>query len=216
MQRINFEVVQRITVIIILIIPAFIISYIVQLEGFERVVSVIQSNLAMYLCGLFLLKSASIVYPPLPGTAVTLASIPVIGWEWAYAVDIFGSTLGASCAFFFGKRYGLHLIRSLMGVRMVKKITSFKLKQRNQIEASIMLRFATGGILSDALSWGAPLIGFSYAKYIVGYVISHLMTSFPVFYLLGIAVSFHSWIVLLIAMILAWGIMYKCKGRYFE
>ena len=178
--------------------------------------STVQSHLPLYLVALLILKTSSIVYPPLPGVVLTLASIPLIGWERAYFIDITGSTIGATISFFLGKKYGSSILTRVIGKSLADKIVSVKLKQKNQIEAAIFLRFASGGMLSDGLAWGASLIGFKYPPFIIGYVISHVITTLPVFYLVAASISFDSWIVVASVAILAWFIIFKFKGRYFE
>lgn len=202
--------------ILLLLIPAYLFQIVARIDSIERLIFLIQSNLLLYLVGLFLLKMASIIYPPLPGVVVTLASVPIIGWETAYMIDILGSAFGSTIAYFLGKKYGFSLIETIMGTGMKNQITKIRIKKTNQIEASIMLRFATAGLLSDGLSWGASLIGFSYRSFIVGYVISHILATFPIFLAIGFAVSLQSWLILLVVAVFAIGAMFKWKGRYFE
>lgn len=206
----------RIGFILLLLVPAYIFQSVAQIDSIERLVFIIQSNLVLYFIGLFLLKTASIIYPPLPGVVVTMASVPVIGWQMAYAIDLAGSTLGSTIAYFLGKKYGFPLIETIIGATVKNRVAKIRLKKTSQIEASIMLRFATAGLLSDGLSWGASLIGFSFKPFIIGYIVSHILATLPIFLGIGLAVSFHSWSVLLFVMIVAWIFMYRFKGRYFE
>ncbi len=104
----------------------------------------------------------------------------------------------------------------MVGQPLTEKIRHTQLKRTNQVEAAIVLRFATGGLLSDGLAWGASLIGFRYKSFIVGYLISHIITTLPIFYLVGVSMSFDSWIAVAAVAITAWLVMYKFKGRYFE
>ena len=105
----------------------------------------VQRNKLTYLLFLWLAKTVSIIYPPIPGVLMTLASIPLVGWELAYLIDILGSFTGATAAFWFGKKYGLSLLRWLVGEKLVSKIEAIKLRSANQIEAAFVLRIAAGG-----------------------------------------------------------------------
>lgn len=210
------EIAKKVAFVLLLILPAFVIQLAAQTVIVTNLVHFIQTYLAVYVFILLIVKAVSIVYPPLPGVAFTIASIPLIGWELAYVVDIAGSTLGASMAFYLGNKYGYSILQRVIGRTITDKIGKIKLKQRNQIEAAIFLRFAAGGMLSDGLAWGAGLIGFRYLPFVTGYLISHVITTLPIFYFVAASVSFNSWIIITTVGIFAWFIIFKFKGRYFD
>ena len=210
------SVAPKLGLIIILILPAVVIQIYSKSSIVTDITSFVHVYLPVYIAVLFLLKALSIVYPPLPGVVLTLGSIPFIGWELAYLTDISGSMVGATISFYLGSKYGYTILNRLFGKTIADKIASIKLKQKNQIEAALFLRFASGGMLSDALAWGASLIGFKYVPFIVGYGISHVITTAPVFYFIAASISFDSWMIVAGAAIIAWLIIYKLKGRYFE
>jgi uncharacterized membrane protein YdjX (TVP38/TMEM64 family) len=176
----------------------------------------VHGNLPLFLFCMVLLKTASIIYPPLPGVVLTLGVLPLVGLKWAYGVEIIGSILGASSAYFLGKRYGVRLLTWVLSEELTNRILKVRLKPGNQVEAAVMLRFAAGGALSDGLAWGASLIGLRYIPYITGHVISHVVTTLPIFYLIAASVQIHTWLVLVPAAVLAWYLLYRLKGRYFE
>lgn len=212
----TIEIVKKVAFVLLLILPALVIQLAAQTVIVINLVHFIQAYLIVYIFILLTVKALSIVYPPLPGVAFTITSIPLIGWQLAYVIDIAGSTLGASIAFFLGNKYGYSILQRVIGKTIADKIGKIKLKQRNQIEAAIFLRFAAGGMLSDGLAWGASLIGFKYPPFIVGYLISHVITTLPIFYLVAASISFNSWIIITAVGVFAWFIIFKFKGRYFE
>ena len=187
-----------------------------QSPSFQDMILWLQQYQTIFLIALLFLKSISIIYPPLPGNLFTLGSIPIVGWEWAYAVDILGSTSGATISYFLGKKYGEPILRWAIGTRLTSKLTAIKIRAGNQIGAAFFLRLASGGMLSDGLSWGASLIKFQYRSFIIGYILSHLLTTLPVFYLLSLSISVKSWTIIVPTVFIAWFIIYKFKGRYFE
>src|SRR3972149_5483804 len=65
-----------------------------------------------------LVKAASIVYPPLPGIILTLAMVPILGWQKAYVVELAGSLLGATAAYWLGFRFGGKMIRWVAGEKL--------------------------------------------------------------------------------------------------
>lgn len=203
-------------VVLLLCVPVVILQLVFNFRSFQTFVEFIQQHLMLYLLALFIAKSLSVVYPPLPGVALTLASIPLIGWELAYAVDILGGATGATISFALGKKYGYSLLRRMVGDKITDKIAGIRLKEKNQVEAAVFFRLAAGGLFSDGLAWGSGLIGFRYGPFIIGYAISHLITTLPIFYLLAISISLNSWLIFATLAVLAWLFIYRFKGRYFE
>lgn len=187
-----------------------------QSSSFQSMIIWLQQYQALFLVSLLFLKAISIIYPPLPGNLFTLGSIPIVGWEWAYTIDILGSTSGATISYFLGKKYGEPILRWAIGEKLTAKITSIKIKSNNQIAAAFFLRLASGGMLSDGLSWGASLVKFRYVPFMVGYIISHILTTLPIFYLISLSISIKSWAIILPTILVAWFIIYKFKGKYFE
>ena len=185
-------------------------------ESVHQLIEVIHRYLPLFLIMVMFAKAASILYPPLPGVVFTLTLIPLVGWELAYLFDLIGSLIGASASYFLGQKYGLTILKRVLGKTLTTKIAKVTLKPINQIEAAIMLRLAAGGLLSDGLAWGASIIGFRFKPFIVGYAISHALTTAPVFYALGASLSLHSWALFLAVAGLSWLVIFKFKGRYFE
>ncbi len=185
-------------------------------ESVHQLIEVIHRYLPLFLIVVMLTKAASIVYPPLPGVVFTLTAIPLVGWELAYLIDMIGSLIGASASYFMGKKYGTTILNRVLGKTLTTKIAKITLKPINQIEAAVMLRLAAGGLLSDGLAWGASIIGFRFKPFVVGYAISHVLTTAPVFYALGASLSLHSWALFLAVAGLSWLVIFKFKGRYFE
>ena len=209
-------------IIKILVIVAFIflapavVYFTTQSQGVHGLISTIQQYRGAFLVLLLVAKSVSIIYPPLPGAILTLGAIPVVGWQWAYTIDILGSTTGATIAYFLGQKYGEPILRWAISEKFTNKLTSIKVKEEGQFWTAFMLRIASGGMLSDGLAWGASLIKLRYPPFIVGYLSSHLLTTLPVFYLLSLSISVKSWIYLLPAALVAIILIYKFKGKYFE
>lgn len=210
------KILGRVGFILLLISPALIIQLASQSRLVIHLNTLVHIYLPLYLFTLIILKVLGIVYPPLPGIVFTLASIPLVGWKVAYLVDLVGSTLGATCAFFLGKKYGYTFLNRMIGKTLADKIMKIKLKKKNQIEASLFLKFASGGLFSDGLAWGASLIGFRYIPFTIGYAISHVVLTLPVFFFVSASISFNSWVVIATVSALAWLAIYKFKGRYFE
>lgn len=211
-----FQILKSSVLFAVVIASSLVFSKILYLPQIQNLTQLIQHYIYLYAMVLLLFKALSVIYPPVPGTILTLASVPIIGWPLAYLTDVIGGIVGGVVSFQLSKKYGQRLLNSILGKTITNKILSIKLKDRNQIESAIVLRIASGGIFSDGLAWGASLIGFRLLPFEIGYVISHAITTLPVFYFLGISVQFNSWLLLGTAMIVGWLVIYKFKGRYFE
>ncbi len=206
----------KILLILIILLPGILIQLAAQSTYFAPLIVFVQSHIPLYVAVLIVLKSLSLIYPPLPGVILTLGSIPLIGWELAYFSDIVGNIIGGSISYYLGIKYGKRVLHKFFGAMITNKIVSIKLKDKNQFEAALFLRFASGGLLSDAIAWGAGIIGFRYLPFIAGFTVSHIAITLPIFYMISLSISVHSWIIFGIAAAAAWFILYKFKGRYFE
>ncbi|PIP87820.1 hypothetical protein COW80_03830, partial [Candidatus Beckwithbacteria bacterium CG22_combo_CG10-13_8_21_14_all_01_47_9] len=100
--------------------------------------------------------------------------------------------------------------------KLLTKIKAVKLKSGNQFEAAFVLRTASGGALSDTLAWGASLIGLRYWPYLLGHLANHVLATLPLFVLVGWSVKLNSWLLIGPVMLIAWLLVWKFKGRYFE
>ena len=206
----------KIVLLVLFLLPMILLQLWAKTESVHQLIEVIHLYLPVFLLVLMLAKAASIVYPPLPGVVMTITAIPLVGWELAYLIDMIGSLVGASASYFMGKNYGVRILQRVLGSALTTRITNVKLKPIHQIVVAIMLRLAAGGLLSDGLAWGASLIGFRFRSFIVGYAISHALTTAPVFYALSASLSLHSWALFLAIALVSWLIIFKFKGRYFE
>lgn len=198
-----------------LVVP-LVVSVFLRHHSLSELVQVVHSNTELFALAVLMGKMASIVYPPLPGTFLTFGSIPFVGWKVAYGIDFVGSLSGSTAAYFLGKRYGITLLSWLFGPVVLQSITTIKLKDRNQIESTLFLKTTTGGVLSDALAWGASLIKLQYLPFIIGHMIAHLLITLPVFYLLSLSIEVKSLVFVVPIALIGFTFLYFFKGRYFE
>jgi uncharacterized membrane protein YdjX (TVP38/TMEM64 family) len=211
----------RVVLKLLLILFFVVISLVVFVAIFrfsklDHVTKLVKANPVVFVVTLVATKAISIAYPPLPGSLLTAGTISIIGWEAAYAIDLIGSTLGVVLAYFLGRRYGNNILLWVLGEKITDKIKSIKVKDRKQIQTAFIMRIAMGGILSDGLAWGASMVGFRFFPFVMGYILSHLLISAPVFYFISKSIEVSSWAIALPAMLLAWLLIFIFKGKYFE
>ena len=146
---------------------------------------------------------------------MTLASIPILGWPLAYAVDYVGSMVGGSLAYGIGRQYGLVFITKLFGHGSADKISRMKINRAREFEGIFIMRLL-GSSLSDFICYGAGLLQVRYSNFIGASLLSHPIIGLPTFYFSGLAFSGeNSWIGIVL-LVTSLTLMYKVRGRYFE
>lgn len=162
------------------------------------------------------IKIIGIIWPPLPGGLLTIGAIPVIGWHNAYFIDLIGSIIGSSLAYYIGKRYGYNLLSKLFDDSIINKIKNIKVKKTREIEATFTLRLIGGNTVMEAVCYGAGLLNIKYKNFLIGSIGSHVLLGIPTFYFAGNFLRARNLalngVLALITVYLVW----KIKGRYFE
>lgn len=209
------EIFKRALYLLIIFAPLIILQFVLSPEDLSALQENVQNYFLLYVITVFLLKTLSIVYPPLPGVTFTLTSVPIIGWQYSYLIDLAGSTTGAIIAYLLGKKYGKPILKSLFGEKIFSMIDKVRLREGKQLEAAIVLRLASSG-LSDALAWIASTVGFRLSPFIIGFVIAHILTTPIFFYLVEKSINYNSGFIIGIIAVSTWVFIYRFKGRYFE
>ncbi len=175
-----------------------------------------QDNLVLYTSIILLIKFIGVVYPPLPGSIFTIGSIPILGWGWAYAIDVTGSFLGAVTSFIIAKKYGEKVLRPFISSQTFSKLKEIKVKHKKQIESVIVMRILGGSTIVEAVNYGAGLLNISLKNFVVGFLVSHPITGIPIFYFAGNIFQWNNTYVSIAIAIISLTALYKLKGRYFE
>lgn len=187
-----------------------------QTSQFKEFVNWTQHHIVLYGLLLISLKITGVVYPPIPGGIFTLASIPILGWQTAYAVDFVGSITGGIICYFLGKKYGYRLLEKVFDQEVIHKIERLKVKKEKELEAIIVWRLLAGGTIVEAIYYGAGLLNISFTNFFLGTTISHLIVGIPSFYLGGAILSSQNIVINVILLATAFAVLYKIRGRYFE
>ena len=169
----------------------------------------------IYFFLLVVIKSIGIIWPPIPGGILTLGSIPVIGWYYAYLADFIGSMIGSSIAFYLGKKYGFTFLEKLFDSKTLEKLKSQKVKKHKEFEAIFLMRIL-GGTLIEVVCYGAGLLKIRYSTFIVASAISHIVFGVPTYFVANNIFTFRNVLVNVLTLIVAILLLRKMKGRYFE
>lgn len=202
---------------VIIFILTLVLFYLFFKSPYFQIVDIwIKKNIVLYVVSLFVYKSVGVLFPPIPGGLVTLASIPFLGWFGAYLVDLFGSTLGGIVAYYLGRKYGHPLLKKVLGEEMARKIEKIKIKKEREIEGVFIYKIALGSTVLEAVYYGAGFLKIGFKNFLIGSVLSHVAVGIPSFYLAENILNGQN-VILTVALTLA-GIIFifSTKGRYIE
>ncbi len=176
----------------------------------------VKANTLTYIIFLFLYKSIGVLFPPIPGGLLTLASIPFLGWTTAYLVDLAGSICGGIVAYYLGKKYGHPLLIKIFGEDLTKKIENTKIKKNREIEAVFMYRLALGSTILEAVYYGAGFLKIGFINFLLGSILSHILVGVPSFFLANNVLNGENIILTILITIVGIVFVLFTKGRYFE
>ena len=180
----------------------------------NKFVAFSQENIVLYFVVLVCLKILGIVWPPIPGGLLTLGSIPILGWFYAWLADCIGSLIGSSIAYYLGRKYGMSFLKKIFDEATLSKIGLIKMNPKREIEGVAVLRLFYGTI-SEVISYGSGLIGVKYPSFLLGTLLALLSGS--VFFYVANSIFTGANVALNGALIvLAILLFFRLKGRYFE
>lgn len=175
----------------------------------------VQNYFPLYVVGLIVYKILGILWPPIPGSVLTFAAIPLIGWQWALLAEVVGGVIGAACAFQLSRHYGPKVVRKLFGETMLARIKNIKIKPDHELEALLVIKAITG-LLSEAFSYGLGLLKVDFKNFLLATMLSYI-SSIPIYYLGSKAIDQTIFIIPTVAfVVLLTAGMYMLRGRYFE
>lgn len=184
--------------------------------AFQEYVNWAQNNIVLFIITIIVLKSISVIFPPLPSVIMTLSAIPIVGWFNAYLIDYAGSILGSSISYFIAYKYGVPVLRKILDKNTVENLSKVKIKKGREVESVIVLRVLTGATLVEAVNYGAGLLRIPYNKFLIGFLISHPLYGIPTFYFVRNIIQNENILITLILAILCIAGIYLFRNRYFE
>lgn len=184
--------------------------------AFQEYMNWAQKNIVLFIITIIVLKSISVIFPPLPSVIMTLSAIPIVGWFNAYLIDYAGSILGSSISYFIAYKYGVPVLRKILDKNTVEKLGKVKIKKGREVESVIVLRVLTGATLVEAVNYGAGLLRIPYNKFLIGFIISHPLFGIPTFYLVRNIIQNENLLITVILAILCIAGIYLIRNRYFE
>lgn len=197
-------------------ITLFLFYWFFKSPYFLVVDSWIKQNMVLYVFSLFVYKSIGVLFPPIPGGLVTMASIPFLGWLGAYLVDLFGSIFGGIIAYYLGKKYGHPLMLKILGEEVTKRIEKVKIKKNREIEGIFVYRVALGSTILEAVYYGAGYLKIGFKNFLIGSILSHVVVGVPTFFLANNIFNGQNVVLTVVLTILGVMFVLFTKARYFE
>jgi uncharacterized membrane protein YdjX (TVP38/TMEM64 family) len=153
------------------------------------------------------LAVAQAIISPLPMHVVTITNALVFGPLWGSLLSWFSTILGASLCFLLSKTFGKPFAHRLIGASIERIERFFK---RYGLHAMFLVRMMPL-VPFDAISYGAPLVGVPYSRFLlatsVGIVPSILVYS----YLGTLIAGVYWWVVFGVLTIALFGIVLAAR-----
>jgi uncharacterized membrane protein YdjX (TVP38/TMEM64 family) len=147
---------------------------------FEVMSAWVGDNKALFIATLVGVKIIGIIWPPIPGGAMTLGAIPIIGWVPSYLADFAGSVIGSCIAFAIARRWGRGFVKKVLDEATVEKLEKIKVKKNRETEMVFLFRIF-GGTIVEAVCYGAGLLRIRFRNFLIGTIASHIVVGIPTF-----------------------------------
>src|SRR5215831_1822556 len=138
------------------------------------------------------LMVAQAIIAPLPMNVVTITNALVFGPIWGSLLSWFSTVLGASLCFFLSKTFGKPFARKIVGSSIEKAERFF---QKYGLHAMFLVRMMPF-VPFDAVSYGAPLVGVPFSRFLLATAVG-IIPSILVYSYLGTLIAGIYWWVLL-------------------
>ena len=107
--------------LLISVLSVALYLWVVKQSFFIVFVDHMQEFVLIYIIFLLLLKILAIVWPPIPGSLLTLGSIPVIGVWNALLVETIGGSTGHFISFLIAHKYGISIVQKFAGTSKLQR-----------------------------------------------------------------------------------------------
>jgi uncharacterized membrane protein YdjX (TVP38/TMEM64 family) len=138
------------------------------------------------------LAVAQAVIAPLPMNVITITNALVFGPVWGSLLSWFSTVLGASLCFLLSKKFGKPFAHKIVGTSIEKAECFFR---KYGLHAMFLVRIMPF-VPFDAISYGAPLVGVPFSRFLIATSIG-IVPSVLIYSYLGKFIAGIYWWVLL-------------------
>lgn len=181
---------------------------------FEIFSNWVLDNLLLYSLFLFLIKVVGLLWPPLPGGLFTFASVTVLGWQLAFAIDFLGNIVGASLAWFVGRKYGSKLIGKIFSEQTAARAQRIKIKRQHEFEGILVFSLASGVVMVEIANYILGILKVRYKNFFLANTLAHVIRNAPIFYVFDSALSGGDFVINLVIVVVALLLLLVFWKRY--
>lgn len=179
----------------------------------SSIITFASQNKLLLISTVIIYRVLAIVIPPLPGGAISIALIPVFGWQLSFLVSSVSVLIGTSISFFLARKFREPLVKNFIPLQQLHKWET-KLSQKRKLWAFLVIRFTTGPIL-DFISYAAGLSKISFKNFFLATTITLIPDAF--FYYLGeTAYKVSSYLALALLVVFFTVFLILKKKKFFE
>lgn len=181
---------------------------------FASILAFAESHTWQFIVVLVLIKTLGIVWPPFSGGILTIAAIPIIGWELAFLADFIGSLIGPLLAYYLGYHYGERILDIFFDTAMIKRVQSFEIIPGKEFEAVFVLHTLFYSI-GEVVSYAAGVLRIRLIPFWLGIFVSTLVYA-PIFFLAENIFTGQNALVSVLILVAGFYIFYLVRDRYFQ
>jgi uncharacterized membrane protein YdjX (TVP38/TMEM64 family) len=130
------------------------------------------------------------IVAPLPANVVTITNALVFGPVWGAILSWFSTVLGACLCFLLSKTFGKPFAQKIVGGSMQKAEDFF---QKYGLQAMFLVRMMPF-VPFDAVSYGAPLVGVPFTRFLLATTVGIIPSIFAYSYLGTLIAAFYWWV----------------------
>lgn len=146
----------------------------------------------------------AVVLAPLPGGAVSLASVAILPWYEAMVWNFLGASIGAITAFSIARKFREPAVKMLVSLEKVHQWQD-KISHKKQFWGFMGLRLAST-VAFDFVSYAAGLSKITFCTFLISILIVDLPANMLFFYSVGQAIKYGVFILVALTAVLVIGL----------
>jgi len=212
----NKMTLQYLVVFIILTVLGYFWFYQVKdSDVYATIILWAESNKVLLISIIIFIKILGIVWPPLPGGTIALATTPMLGWFVAYSADLFGGLVGGSINYIIAYKWGFPAIKKMFGEKAEESVKKVQIKRGREFESVIFFRLTLSGI-AEIVNYAAGLFKINYFTFIAATTTAYLIVGVPLFYFSEQLLQQNSFWTMIGLLLFGFVLIIMLKDRYFE
>lgn len=151
-----------------------------------------------------IIRSSSVIFPPIPGIIFDLAGIATFGWVLGFIYAEIGIMLGATVAFWIARKFREPVVKRITSLKKVHQWEN-RVSENKKFWTFVAIRLPTNALF-DYISYAAGFTKISFTKFFFSTLLGNIPSVFLVFYFGGLSFQrgIYYVITFLIALFIFW------------